>query len=1102
MNYLEGLNDKQQEAVLTTDGPLLVLAGAGSGKTRVLTHRIAYLIEEKGVLPHNILAITFTNKAAKEMKERINNLLEDRVESMWVGTFHSMCVRILRREIEKLGYNTNFVIFDTADQKTLIKDCIKEMDLNEKLYDPNSMLNFIGRQKDILVEPDTYINENYSEFRERQKGELYGLYQKKLKENNALDFDDIINLTVKLFKKHPQVLEFYQRKFRYILVDEYQDTNRAQYELVRSLAKRYMNICVVGDDDQCILDDMKVLSKDGYIPIEKIEENEEVLCGAGRGEVMSGSINKKIKKKYKGTVIKLETKTGKQIKATPNHIVFGNLNPESGVFYVYLMYKKGFGYRIGQTQGVRSKKGEIVNGLNVRLNQEHGDKMWILRVCMQKNEAVYYEQLFSFKYGIPTTVFHNRGRNLSINQEYINKIFEEVDTEKRALQLMKDLMLFEEYPHHICNAVIRGSSIRRIINVNFFNGRRTGRESGWYSHRISLNTSGQELKEEIINEGYPVRKGNRDTWRIETERKEYDEANNYVKKLMQRHDSLEIVRKARLCEEQSFYYMPISHIRPSMSIAVFDGDRIVEDIVEKATVENYEGNVYDISVPHNRQYICNGVVVHNSIYGWRGADIRNILEFEKDYPNTKIIKLEQNYRSTKNILNAANFVIENNYGRKSKRLWTGNEEGGLIKTYEATNEHEEANYIIDNINEIIKNEEKGYSDFAILYRTNAQSRVIEEALMRTNIPYKIVGGLKFYDRKEVKDVIAYLRLIQNPLDNISLKRVINVPKRGIGKTTLEKIENYSIEKGESLYSVILDIEDVPGLSHRAMTKIKDFVSMIGKFIAMKELLSVKELIGNVIDSTGYVAKLEEEDTIESLTRIENIKEFVSVAVDFEKSDTENSLEDFLANISLLSDLDRTDENVDNAITLMTLHSAKGLEFPVVFLSGMEEGLFPTSRAFTSESDLEEERRLCYVGITRAKEELFMTHAAIRTIYGRTNYNMSSRFLDEVPKELVEEDNKDENIVKSSNNSLNNSKHFSKRYFTGYTHENTKKAIPTKTTENLNVKSGMKVKHKLWGEGTIVQVKGQGDSTEITVAFLSKGIKKLMLSHAPIEVLYL
>lgn len=731
MNYLEGLNDRQREAVLTTEGPLLVLAGAGSGKTRVLTHRIAYLIEEKGVFPGNILAITFTNKAANEMKERIKKLINSKSVDMWIGTFHSICVRILRRDIDRIGYDRNFVIYDQDDQMTLVRDCIREKNLDDKMYKPNSVLSFISSQKDSLIDPDTCIKQNYNDFRKRNLGEIYELYQRRLRMSNALDFDDLILKTIELFVSNPDVLNYYQEKFKYILIDEYQDTNKPQYELVRLLSKKNMNICVVGDDDQ-------------------------------------------------------------------------------------------------------------------------------------------------------------------------------------------------------------------------------------------------------------------------------------------------------------------------------------------------------------------------SIYKFRGADIRNILEFEKDFPNTKVIKLEQNYRSTKTILEAANYVIQNNYGRKNKKLWTSNEEGSSVKLYKAMNEHDEANFVADKIKEMIESKDMSYSDFAVLYRTNAQSRVLEEALIKARIPYKIVGGLKFYDRKEIKDILAYLKLIQNPVDNISLKRIINVPKRGIGLRTLEKIEEYSNQRGESIYSAILDIEEIPGISQRAISNIRSFTTLINKFMAMKEVLGVKELIENVIDSTGYLGELEEDDSIEARTRIENIKEFISVAVDFEQNAEEKTLEEFLASISLLSDIDKTEEGSENTVILMTLHSAKGLEFPVVFLTGMEEGMFPISRALTDEEELEEERRLCYVGITRAKQILYMTYAMLRTIYGNTMYNSVSRFIDEIPPELIQEcvesrsDNKEAAVDKEEN-----------RLFTGYTVTNTRKNVTDNSKKEVGV--GTKVKHKIWGIGTVVQVKGEGNNKEITVAFESQGIKKLMLSFAPIEV---
>ena len=636
-NLIDNLNKEQREAVLHTDGPLLIFAGAGSGKTRVLTHRIAYLIEEKGVYPSSILAITFTNKAANEMKERVINLLDCHYD-MWVSTFHSACARIMRMETESLeGYKKNFIIFDSDDQQKLIKECLKELNYNEKNFPPREVLSIISNAKDQLMGPNRFMDRYGRDFRLKKIGDIYSLYQKKLKSNNAMDFDDILFNTVKLFENNEEILRKYQQKFRYVLVDEYQDTNNCQYKLVNLLAKEHQNLCVVGDDDQCI-------------------------------------------------------------------------------------------------------------------------------------------------------------------------------------------------------------------------------------------------------------------------------------------------------------------------------------------------------------------------YTWRGADIRNILNFEKDFPHAKVIKLEQNYRSTQTILDAANNVIKNNSGRKSKKLWTEKDEGKPIVYYKAINERDEADFIIEEIDRLAFSDVRSLKDFAILYRTNAQSRIIEELCMARGIPYKIVGGHRFYDRKEVKDVIAYLRSILDPEGDMSIKRIINVPKRGIGKATLETLEKYARDHGDSLYGALLSIEDVDGIGKKAKNNIKEFVSLMAEFMTIAEKESVSKIIKEVIGNSGYLKELEGGDE-EDQGRAENIKELVSAAIEYEDKNEDSSLEGFLENLALMSDIDGLEEERDG-ITLMTLHSAKGLEYPVVFISGMEEGLFPSMQSTFEDYRLEEERRLMYVGITRAKEKLYLTSAFERTLFGSTSYTMDSRFLNEIPKELL------------------------------------------------------------------------------------------------------
>lgn len=736
MKILEGLNPEQKQAVMHTEGPLLVLAGAGSGKTRVLTNRIAYLVEEKLIRPWNILAITFTNKAAREMKERMEKLIGPEANNIWVGTFHATCVRILRREIERLGYDRSFVIYDSDDQKTLVKTCLDQLNINDKNFPPKTVLHEISRAKDELIDAEKFKLLYGSDYRMSKIAALYELYQQKLKANNALDFDDIILLTIKVFSSFPEVLDYYADKFRYILVDEYQDTNTAQYMLVSMLATKHGNICVVGDDDQMI-------------------------------------------------------------------------------------------------------------------------------------------------------------------------------------------------------------------------------------------------------------------------------------------------------------------------------------------------------------------------YGWRGANLRNILDFEKDYPNCRVIKLEQNYRSTKTILTAANHVIKNNGGRKDKELWTQNTEGSLLNRYEAVDERDEAYYIASTM-KALKSSGKSYNEMAILYRLNAQSRILEEMLMKQGIPYKIYGGLKFYARKEIKDVIAWLRIIQNANDDVSLKRIINVPKRGIGKTTLDRVEQYAINENVSMYKIISMAYNYPELS-RANKNLQDFFTFVEsmKVLAAKtELVSFIELL---IDKSGIVKELEAEMTVESRTRIENIKEFISVAREFEITTEENpTLEDFLAHISLVADIDDTEE-VGERVVMMTLHSAKGLEFPTVFIAGMEEGVFPSYRSIAEEDELEEERRLCYVGITRAREELYITNAKCRMLFGSTTYNRESRFIGEIPDNLIAvTENKSPQSQRNNNNWGSGFIKSEKVIDLSDLKARIKEFNRRDENDTSEVNVGDRVVHKKFGEGTVKAKVSESGDYRLDINFDQYGIKRLMESYAKLK----
>ncbi|MFG6120384.1 DNA helicase PcrA [Thalassobacillus sp. B23F22_16] len=732
---LKGLNEPQRNAVTHTEGPLLIMAGAGSGKTRVLTHRIAYLLQEKEASPRSILAITFTNKAAREMKERVEALVGQEGESIWMSTFHSMCVRILRRDIDRIGIDRNFSILDSSDQLSVIKQVLKQLNLDPKKWDPRAMLGAISGAKNELMSPDDYAQQAGS-FYEEQVAEVYKRYTKTLRKNQSLDFDDLIMQTLNLFDRVPEVLEYYQRRFQYIHVDEYQDTNHAQYQLVNQLASRYQNLCVVGDSDQ-------------------------------------------------------------------------------------------------------------------------------------------------------------------------------------------------------------------------------------------------------------------------------------------------------------------------------------------------------------------------SIYRWRGADIQNILSFEKDYPNAKVIMLEQNYRSTKLILDAANKVIENNPGRKPKRLWTDNDGGEKIYYHAAATEREEGLFVTNKIEEMVHDHKCQYKDIAILYRTNAQSRAIEETFVKAGVPYQMIGGTKFYDRKEIKDMLAYLRLIANPNDDLSFTRVVNEPKRGVGKTSIEKMQAYAADHDISLFEAAAEVDFV-GVSARAAKAIMAFRTMIDNWTKQQEFLSATDMVQEVIDKTGYEEMLKNEKSIEAQSRLENIEEFKSVTKNFEENSDDKTLIAFLTDLALIADIDQMDEDPmgDNKVVLMTLHSAKGLEFPIVFLIGMEENVFPHSRSIMDEEEMEEERRLAYVGITRAEKQLYMTHAKMRTLYGRTNMNPVSRFINEIPEDMIEGKAEKENIPFFNNQ---------KQRTTGFEAPAQPKRAPQKlkqkTTsggEKITWQAGDKAEHKKWGVGTVVKVQGEGEAMELDIAFPAPvGVKRLLAKFAPI-----
>ncbi|MGL4654513.1 MAG: UvrD-helicase domain-containing protein [Sarcina sp.] len=1111
------LNTEQYEAATTIEGQVLILAGAGSGKTRVLTHRIAYMLGDLDIQPYNILAITFTNKAAAEMRERVKSLVGDIADRMWISTFHSTCVRILRREIEKLGYKSDFTIYDSSDQKTLVKHIMKELNINDKDITDNEILGSIGKAKDALLTPSAYRRSIEGNFRKEKIAEAYELYQKKLKGNNALDFDDLIFKTVELFRGHEDVLEFYQNKFKYIMIDEYQDTNKAQYEFAKLLAGKYKNICVVGDDDQCLVEGIKIDLRNEAKNIEDVKVGDEVRVATGDGKVDFIAVESISKKKNISQVIKVTTESGKTFKATSNHITFAKNSVEENKYYVYLMYKAEKGYRIGQTSSVRSRDGEIVSGLAVRLNGEQADKIWMIKRCSSKEEATYYEAYFAAKYGLPTAVFNSRGRSIVLTQEQLDRLFKELDTVSAAERLMDEENLHIEYPHHVSGAVIRGVTVRKRVNLTIFGGRGAqGRPC--LSHRIGLNSSGDEYKEKFQDAGFNVRDGQRGTFRVETERVSYEEAEEFARNLVQVEDCYEIERRAKLTKNKSFKFMPVGSLREGMIIASFNGEEVIEDKIISIEKELYDGYVYDLNIPFARNYFANDVVVHNCIYAWRGADIRNILDFEKDYPAAKTVKLEQNYRSKANILEAANKVIRNNAERKSKVLRTEKEAGHKITIERCYSDKMEASFVANEINKLREDVLAwDYKDFAILYRTNAQSRTFEESLRRASIPYRIFGGLKFYDRKEIKDILSYLKIIINEQDDISLKRIINVPKRSIGNTTIEKVDAYANDYGLDFYDALLEVEKIESLTSRGRNPIIRFMDIMEDVKVMAESLSVSELIEYVLEKSGYIDALKASKLLEDESRIENLKELVSDAVDFERTvpEEERTLSNYLEKVALVQDTDNVDSE-NNYVTLMTIHSAKGLEFPVVFMVGMETGLFPSARALEDEAEMEEARRLCYVGITRAEEKLYMTSAETRMVFGKTQAYPQSDFIREIPMDLKEYIKKEpvKSVSKTATtlkqtgysnnphglrNSFNSTPKLSRANAETQLNDILSGGNDTNLLTKETATAGRKVKHSKFGIGTIITVANVGGDVKVTIAFNSQGVKHLMLSFAHLEL---
>jgi DNA helicase-2/ATP-dependent DNA helicase PcrA len=1085
---LAGLNPPQREAVEHAEGPLLVIAGAGSGKTRVLTHRIAYLLATGAARPGEILAITFTNKAAAEMRERVGELIGRSVRAMWVTTFHSACARMLRVDAERLGYSRSFTIYDQSDSLRMLKRVLRELHVDPKRYPARAIHSKISGAKNQLVDSDMYAETQGSVF-EEVVAEAFPLYEKRMLEANAMDFDDLLVRTVNALELFEDVRERWRRAFRHVLVDEYQDTNHAQYRLLQLLAAEHGNLMVVGDEDQCLVEGTQVTMGDGSKkPIEQLTEGDMVMSSYGGGEFRPARVSG-VFKAHQRDGISIETHAGRRLVSTPEHTHFAGYRlgstPQSHL--TYLMWKRGIGFRVG-TSGVYTARGKGAVGIRQRCLHEHADAVWVISAHETDAEARAAEVILSLRYGLPMLPFYRRktasGKSLVGNQELIDDVFSTLDTETGGRRLLDDERLSIQHPHHLAAT---SDGRRRVLRVTLCADSRGDTPM----HRIALAGRDSEGREALEAIGLSVRpaKAGSDSWRFETVLKDYGETVRLAGEINTVLD-IDVSFAGRFGAKQSgrisgssLSFLPAASVRPGMSMFAEDGSYDAVASVERVELDR---PVYDINVEGTHNFIAEGIVTHNSIYGFRHADIRNILDFEEDFPEAAVVKLEQNYRSTQTILSAANAVVDRNRERRPKKLWTDIAGGEKVQLSELGDDHEEARWIAAEIERLGEEHGVARSDVAVFYRTNAMSRVLEDTLVRFELPYQVIGGTKFYDRAEVKDAVAYLNLLLNPADQVSFQRIVNSPRRGIGNTTQGRLVSYANTAGLTIWEVIERAEEVPGLSAAAVKAVSRFFETVDLLKARADAgASVADVLQAVLSETGYLEALENERTIEAEGRVENLEALAEAAEEFDLNREREGesevppLEEFLQQISLLSDQDSI-EDEQELITLMTVHNAKGLEYDTVFVVGCEDGSFPHMRAL-EEGGEEEERRLCYVAITRARQRLYMTWARERRLFGRAERNLPSRFIDELPVELTERHSTASSTVG------------------GMTWNPTPSASPAQPVDPspaLEMGVGDDVVHASFGDGVVTGVEPGG---VVVVRFSSDGTeRKLMADYAPIR----
>ncbi len=891
---LEGLNPPQREAVTHGEGPLLILAGAGSGKTRVLAHRIAWLLRTGQARADEILAITFTNKAAQEMRDRVELLVGRAIRAMWVMTFHSACARMLRADAHRLGYTRQFTIYDGADSRRLIKKCLDDLEIDVKRFAPRAMQAQISDAKNKLRSAEDYRQLVGSYF-EQTAADVYAHYERELMRMNAMDFDDLLVRAVNLLEMFQEVRDRYATAFRFVLVDEYQDTNHAQYRWLQLLTSEHRNLVVVGDDAQCLAAGTSITMGDGSVkPIEEVQVGDEVLSCHGSGDFRPARVTD-THASSRSMGIEITTRGGRRIVSTPEHTHFA-------------------GY--------------------------HG---------------------------------------------------------ARPMRLLPDEGLDFDHPHHV---PLSFEGRRRNVTITLCGDRRGRRPM----HTVAIGGRDPDARERLQAAGFSVRPAKRgsESWRYETCFSDFGRAREAVERIGATiHVSVRQLARLGAAgsvpgAKNTLPFTPAASVRPGMAMFTEAGGY---DVVESIRRVPLDRPVYDLNVEDTHNFVAGGIVTHNSIYGFRGADIRNILDFQDFYVDATVVKLEQNYRSTQAILDAANAVIAHNRGQMAKHLWTDVGEGDPVRVRELGDEHAEARFVAAEIERLV-DEGVPRSEIAVFYRTNAQSRVLEDMLVRAQIAYQVIGGTKFYERAEIKDAVAYLTFLVNPQDASAFTRIANSPRRGLGQTSLSRVLVYASDTGISVWDAAE--RGVPTLGTAAKKALGRFMSTMQRLRERLEgAAPVGVLVDELLSETGYVEALKAERTIEAQGRMENLEELVRVAREYDATAPEGgSLGEFLQQIALLADADtiRDDEGL---VTLMTLHNAKGLEFPIVFIIGMEDGVFPHSRAL-DEGSLEEERRLCYVGITRAMRDITLTYARRRNSFGAQSFGVRSRFIDEIPRELTDQ----------------------------------------------------------------------------------------------------